>query len=585
MATSNRLLERLDDKFTLDDVGSSLLEDLAKGLYKPDEVIREYVQNAVDAHRLWSSETGSQPEGPIQIEVRGDKISILDYGIGMDEQEVKRVKSIAVSKKPGADVRLTGHKGVGIWAGLSYFENLTLYTTKRGSDRAYELTLYFKRIVDAISDNASIGDVLDPNYSIDVYEAEIDDHYTDVTLGSPTRSIDCFVDGEKVGDAIRRICPCQIDPTFAFHDNLTEWYSQHGLELFPIAVNGQLVHRSYPGVVEGFESSSITVDDNPVAEYWLAVNKRNAALPVKEDQLVGFRVIQDGFTIGDTNLYGERQRVGFDTLSDAAVKYPNWYIGEIHVTLPELRPNLRRREFEESELTRQFVQRVRRWYQDLENKTRVLSRKRTLLRTYSEHEEHVGHLRAQGAPLVLKEDDGVWLMETRRSLMEHDQRLEQHKGRRKVHYEVEALRDSEVKSARRRILLGIVELQSHVPPTDVASSPKVQESAESPNGTRPTRLDHRQPPEEICSPARHRTSAGDTVDDSLTDVLNVNLFELEEQGETEERYVSFDVVSALLEEILSEQLPDDSELRTSILNMLQERIRTVISNDRQESFS
>jgi HSP90 family molecular chaperone len=121
-----RYIGALQDTFTISDVGSTLLEDLAKGIYRPHEVIREYVQNGVDAHRLYRSAAGLEPERPIGIEIRPDKLSIFDFGVGMDDDDIKKVKSVAVSRKRDADVILTGHKGVGIWAGLSYFDVFVL---------------------------------------------------------------------------------------------------------------------------------------------------------------------------------------------------------------------------------------------------------------------------------------------------------------------------------------------------------------------------------------------------------------------------------------------------------------------------
>ena len=98
MADSNKY-RRVPDKFSIKDVGSTLLNHLAKGLYPADEVIREYIQNAIDAHRLWRKRYRSEPDGPIQVEIRGDQLSFLDYGIGMNEDEIRGVKSIAVTTK------------------------------------------------------------------------------------------------------------------------------------------------------------------------------------------------------------------------------------------------------------------------------------------------------------------------------------------------------------------------------------------------------------------------------------------------------------------------------------------------------
>ena len=272
--SNNKKYRRLNDQFSIKDVGSTLLNHLAKGLYPADEVLREYVQNAIDAHRLWRNEYHTEPDGPIQIEVRGDQLSILDYGVGMFEDEVRRVKSIAVTTKMDTDVLLTGHKGVGIWAGLSYFETLTLETTRRGSIKGYRLTIYFKRIVISISDRADIGEVMENNYFIDEYDEEINEHYTNITLDKPIRSDDWFTEPSKVRDAIRRICPCEIDPNFALYDKVVEWYNQHNFETFPIVVEGLPVYRSFPSSVEHFKTSTITVNDVEVAQYWQAVNKK-----------------------------------------------------------------------------------------------------------------------------------------------------------------------------------------------------------------------------------------------------------------------------------------------------------------------
>ena len=59
-----RSLKRISDEFQIQHVGSSLLNELAKGLYIPETVLREYTQNAIDAHRLWEVETGYKPETP-----------------------------------------------------------------------------------------------------------------------------------------------------------------------------------------------------------------------------------------------------------------------------------------------------------------------------------------------------------------------------------------------------------------------------------------------------------------------------------------------------------------------------------------
>src|SRR5262249_47691680 len=157
-------------------------------LYTPKTAIPANIQNAVDAHRMWALEQGSKPEGPIQVEIRSTGLSILYYGIGMDESEPKNVKAIAGATKQNIqeDVGLAAHKGVGVWAGLCFFEKLTLRTTKRGVPKGYQIEIYFKRILDSIDEKTDIGTALNPNYSIFEFPEDARSHYTDVTLENPT---------------------------------------------------------------------------------------------------------------------------------------------------------------------------------------------------------------------------------------------------------------------------------------------------------------------------------------------------------------------------------------------------------------
>jgi hypothetical protein len=563
----DRFISRLQDKFSLEDVGSTLLQDLAKGIYQPDEVIREYVQNAVDAHRLWRDETGSDPDGPIQIEIRGDIISIYDYGIGMDEIEVRKVKAIAVSDKPMADVSLTGYKGVGIWAGLSYFDTLELYSTKRGVDRGYRLTIQFKEIVDAIDQASNIGEVLNPHYRIEEFEETRDEHFTVVNLKNPIqpRSGDEFTNPNKVRDAIRRICPCEIDPTFVFHREVMDWYSQQGFESFQIELDGMPVYRSYPSTVEEFTEGSITVNDVPVAVYWSAVNKSNRILSPKDDQLVGFRIIQNGFVLGKTNSYSEDLKVH---------SYLNWYIGEIHVTLPDLRPNLPRRQFEESEITRQFVDRLGSWYEEAATEARTLSETRKLVASYEEYEDEIKRMLNQGAPLALSVEDRQKIGEIESELAGQEDTVEKNKGKRKPHYKIAALR--ETKPARRRVLSRVRDLQPHVfdggtGPKEV-SVPLPQNVVESIG----------QSDAALTSVSSQLAARPELPEDpsTLAVPISIEMVDMEPEDDTgdDRQTISIEVVLSLLEEILSEELLDDSDRIDSIVNTLRTRLGSVISN-------
>ena len=42
--------QAIRDEFTIEDIGAPLLTNLAKGIYTPEAMLREYVQNAGDSY-------------------------------------------------------------------------------------------------------------------------------------------------------------------------------------------------------------------------------------------------------------------------------------------------------------------------------------------------------------------------------------------------------------------------------------------------------------------------------------------------------------------------------------------------------
>lgn len=571
-------LKRVNDEFKIEHVGSSLLNELAKGLYRPEAVLREYIQNAIDAHRLWEIETGSKPEFPIQLEFRGNGISILDYGIGMDEKEIRNVKSVAVSTKQNfeTELGLTGHKGVGIWAGLSFFETLILRTSKMGDDKGFQITLHFKNILDSIDENTDIGTALNPNYEIYEYIEEMDEHYTDVTLENPTNSAEWFLNSNEVGDAIKRICPCKIHPNFVFQQEVENWYDQHQFDAFDITLDGEPVYRDYVGAVGDFTEETITINDMPVAQVWYAVSKKAMMKPVL-GQLVGFRVIQNGFVIGGVNPYSSKNLPGFEPLSIG--QYPDWYVGEIHVISPELRPDLARADFKESEIRRKFVQKIRKWYDYLAVQSMILGQKRKRLKSYSEFEKTIKTMVSSGekAPFTLGDKDRKTLIRMRTALLEDEKISKQDKRTKspKSAAPIDACRDKEVRNLRKVLLADIKRLLPHalnvenkqqtIEHLSVEESDKTPSKDKSPGDeSSKSRIDAKIP---------SQTPSSSYIPTSFWQ-------DIEQEDETTEppKQVSIEVIFSLLEEILREEISEYPDIQKVIVDKLQTRITSVAIN-------
>jgi HSP90 family molecular chaperone len=82
----------VDAPWTIEDIGAFLFDSIARCLYEPEEVLREYVQNAVDGLTAYLKHTALAPSMHIQVRIDAVNASmcILDRGIGMDEADIKR---------------------------------------------------------------------------------------------------------------------------------------------------------------------------------------------------------------------------------------------------------------------------------------------------------------------------------------------------------------------------------------------------------------------------------------------------------------------------------------------------------------
>jgi hypothetical protein len=87
----------LTDELDWDDVGGRLLANIARGMYSPQGVLREYVQNAADAYK--DLETPSE-EHKIIITPGKNSLSIQDTGVGMDDKGSARRRSTSCRRFP-----------------------------------------------------------------------------------------------------------------------------------------------------------------------------------------------------------------------------------------------------------------------------------------------------------------------------------------------------------------------------------------------------------------------------------------------------------------------------------------------------
>ena len=107
----------------------------------PLAMLRENVQNAYDAILERMNEEAAFKDGIVKIEVVGDHITIIDNGIGMDEQGLQENywtaghsgKNNPESRKAG----VVGHFGIGALANFGVCSRLEVNTMRIGTNTRY----------------------------------------------------------------------------------------------------------------------------------------------------------------------------------------------------------------------------------------------------------------------------------------------------------------------------------------------------------------------------------------------------------------------------------------------------------------
>src|ERR1700731_4296150 len=89
------------------------VQNILKSYTGTFDLFSELLQNALDAVQARKREgiSGYEPHIWVSIDIPDRKVSVIDNGIGMNEEQIKYCLRPSVSFKKQADLR--GHKGVG----------------------------------------------------------------------------------------------------------------------------------------------------------------------------------------------------------------------------------------------------------------------------------------------------------------------------------------------------------------------------------------------------------------------------------------------------------------------------------------
>jgi hypothetical protein len=355
--------EELAAETTIDDFGAYLLANLARGIYNYEAVLREYVQNAGDAYL----ELPRMPKRPV-ITIRtvgNNSITVQDNGIGMDFDDLKECKKIAVSGKGRRHGR-AGFRGIGIWAGFQSCNRLEIETTKRGSVDRYVLEIDFQDIHKHVHDNINVKMLLDGRVKIRRSSEEVskDESYTIVKLIDLQNDYQKLLDEQELLRIASQTLPCKVDPTFEHHAALANFYQEmDGYQEYIIKVNNTEAYKHFPAGLQPPEFKTLEKDGIEYARVWRCTGDESVATQGFQDRNFRLRVLN--IAVGRVGIYDDEDGSTFE--DDRKIKsraHLNWHVGEIHITHPEIRPDTPRSSLELDTLARQAIGQIRGFYED-----------------------------------------------------------------------------------------------------------------------------------------------------------------------------------------------------------------------------
>ena len=352
----SKSLNRRSDP-TLGRVGHQVIDIVTCGMYSnPLMVLREYVQNAVDAIEEAEGEGLLRPgSGRVSVGVDGRdrEIVVEDNGIGMNSRDaVRLLGGLGLSSKRRGGAR--GFRGIGRLGGLGYAAEVVFETRAVGQDFVRVVswnTGRLQRFLDQRADKSNlVGAIREAVWTGRRAPGTGEGrHFFRVTLKKVCRfHRDDLMSLERVGTYLRQVAPVPFDPEeFLAAKEVDEHLAAvDGYRTFDISLNAKKLYRAHRSRfainakrtdeirdVELFEIPG--PDGSCIGRGWYAITECVASVPPRE-AMRGLRVRQGNIEIGDEHFLAE-------WFSER--RFATWHIGELHVDYT-LRANARRDGFE-----------------------------------------------------------------------------------------------------------------------------------------------------------------------------------------------------------------------------------------------
>ena len=342
--------------FTKEDIGAEILPILTTGLYRNTlDALREYIQNAVDAHA-----------GEISLAIDPDVVSIIDDGAGMNRDQARNAIRFGVSDK--SPLENVGFRGIGIYSAFNICNLLEIFTKSSTDHNTYKATFDFygirtkllkeqERRSHGLSPSLHLEKLLEQSVFMDSMGVEeFRQVGTTVVMSGLLPNAYVQVNNwEQVVEYLRNVVPLPFSPDFRHGLSIAKRFLDRDYKVIPIKL--QLADREAklfrPYTDDLFKNGGrhepeiFDIKATNGQEFgfaWVCVNDSRET--IKNVDLRGLLVKKFGFSISDRRYL--EPFFGRPT-------YSRRITGEVIVTNQRLIPNAARSDFENNSARQDFL--------------------------------------------------------------------------------------------------------------------------------------------------------------------------------------------------------------------------------------
>jgi hypothetical protein len=388
-------------KFTLKDVGSNVIDQISSDIYTTGgAIIRELVKNAYDSYlKLDNDEFEDKTyERDIVISRERDekgvgRLLVADNGIGLSFDDLKALVQISISNKPQDLDNATGFRGLGSWAILGAGSKVIIRSIKKDHPYESKLTMDVRQIYSHMGVTTTLDDILNNPKCIYFEEGDNSEspHGTVVEIvcdGEP-----CLVNGYEInrlyaytdpanGDLrnlLIQTCPIPFPSEGGAYKKIHEIYSESGYVPTNVFLDGDPLVKGLPADLPEPEIHEILIGSKVAAKAWVTsgpgytgevrgIDETKHLLGGSSIQLMKLNV-----PVGPKAIY-----------SNGVVRatIPNWFIGEVHIMLPDIKPDAGGQDLRQGTTREAFKVALQQFYRKLqeqaERKSDILSTRKAL---------------------------------------------------------------------------------------------------------------------------------------------------------------------------------------------------------------